>query len=390
MPHRIALAQWRRVWANAQSTASLAPPARARDHRREVLGRMLALAAAGVAPARAAEPQSGASAPIVAALLPLDGATFGRAAAAVQSGITAAWNLASPALRPQLLFVATGERPADALSGYSKALASGARVVIGPLIRDQASALTGALATQPPVKVPTLALNVPEVPLLPQNLFAFGLPAEDEARQIARIALGEGHRRAAILTQTGPFSRRLQQAFAEAFGAGGGQVVGTTAALTDPQSLARIARSVTTAQPDMLFLACDLAHARLVRPFIEQRLPTYATSHLWSGPIEPALVHDLDGTRLLDAPWLAAADHPAVMAYPRSQPALPPELERLYALGIDAWRLAEIALATGTLAGATIDGVTGRLEVAPDRRVRRDALPATLRQGRLEPTDPPR
>ena len=351
---------------------------------------MLALGAAGAAPAWAAEPPAGPATPVVAALLPLEGPTFGRAAAAVRAGITAAWNHTAPADRPQLLFVATGERPADALSGYSKALASGAKVVIGPLIRDQTSALAGALVAQPPVKVPTLVLNVPEVPVLPQNLFVFGLPAEDEARQIARIALGEGHRRAAILTQAGPFSRRLQQAFAEAFGAGGGQVVGTTTALTDAPSLARVARGVTSAQPDMLFLACDLAHAGLVRPFIEQRLPTYATSHLWSDPIEPALAHDLDGTRLLDAPWLVAVDHPAVMVYPRNQPALPPELERLYALGIDAWRLAGIALTAGTLAGATLDGVTGRLEVAPDRRIRRDALAATLRKGRLEPVEPAR
>lgn len=366
--------------------------ARARDRaeRRATLCRLLALATAGSMPTLAGPACAQSAAPVVAALLPLEGPTFGRAAAAVQSGITAAWNLSAPATRPQLLFVATGERPADGLSGYSKALASGARVVIGPLIRDQASALAGALATQPPVKVPTLLLNVPEAQTLPQNLFVFGLPAEDEARQIAQLALAEGHRRAIVLNQPGLFSRRLQQAFAEAFGAGGGEVVASVAAATEASPLAKLARQVSAARPDMLFLACDLAHARLARPFIEARLPTYATSHIWSGTAEPALAHDLDDTRLVDAPWLVSPDHAAVMVYPRGQPAAPPEFERLYALGIDAWRLAEIALAAGTLAGATLDGVTGRLEVTPDRRVRREALAARLRQGRLEPAGSPR
>jgi len=344
---------------------------------------LAAVGASALAPAgaRAAEPPSAA----IVALLPIDGANFGRVAAAVRAGLTAAWNRAGPADRPALLFVASGEAPADVLPAYSKALASGARVVIGPLIRDQASALAVALAAQPPINVPTIMLNLPEAPTLAQNLFVFGLPAEDEARQIARVALSEGRRRAAVLAQAGVFPRRLQQAYTEAFIAGGGQVVVTVPATTDATGLGRLGATLSAARPDMLFLASDLPHARLARPFIDPRLPTYSTSHLWSGTLDPGLARDLDDTRLLDAPWLVSPDHPAVMAYARSQPPLSPELERLYALGIDAWRLAEFAHTAGTLSGAVLDGVTGRLEVSADRRVRREALPARLREGRIEP-----
>jgi outer membrane PBP1 activator LpoA protein len=382
MPHRIALVSWRRVWAIAHASASGERDG-TRAGRRAAFARLLALAAA----AAAAAPSP---APAIAALLPLEGPVFGRAAAAVQAGLSAAATLSAPADRPPLAFVATGERPADILPAYSKALALGARVVIGPLIRDQVSALAAGLAAQPPVNVPTIALNVPETPTLPQNLFAFGLPAEDEARQVARAALAEGHRRAAVLSQAGLFPRRLQEAFTDSFTAGGGQVAIVVAAATEASGLPRLAKAVVAARPDLLFIACDLPHARLVRPFIEPRLPTYATSHLWSGAIDPGVAHDLDGTRMPEAPWLVSPDHAAVMVYARSQPPLPPELERLYALGIDAWRLGEIALRAGTLSGATLDGVTGRLEVAADRRVRREAPLARLRQGRLEPAPPPR
>ncbi|MFD2270432.1 hypothetical protein ACFS07_02920 [Undibacterium arcticum] len=73
----------------------------------------------------------------------------------------------------------------------------------------------------------------------------------------------------------------------------------------------------------------------------------------------------LEQVHLLDLPWQLQADHSAVMAYPRTT--LPADqrrsvdLERLYALGIDAYRVArEIA---ARHAHFEIDGVTGKLRV---------------------------
>jgi hypothetical protein len=67
--------------------------------------------------------------------------------------------------------------------------------------------------------------------------------------------------------------------------------------------------------------------------------------------------------RLLDLPWIVLPDHPAVMVYPRPLDTEQPlDMDRLYALGIDAFRVArELALRDGSPFG--IDGVTGRLDV---------------------------
>jgi outer membrane PBP1 activator LpoA protein len=95
----------------------------------------------------------------------------------------------------------------------------------------------------------------------------------------------------------------------------------------------------------------------------------YGTSQLnpyalpdWS---TAAPMPQLDQVRLLDLPWQLQADHGAVMTYPRSTLAADQrrsvDLERLYALGIDAYRVArEIA---ARHAHFEIDGVTGKLLV---------------------------
>jgi outer membrane PBP1 activator LpoA protein len=73
---------------------------------------------------------------------------------------------------------------------------------------------------------------------------------------------------------------------------------------------------------------------------------------------------ELDGVRLLDLPWLVQRDHPAVMTYPqpvpRDEARISADMERVYALGIDAFRIArEIAIQPQRR--FQLDGVTGQL-----------------------------
>ena len=321
---------------------------------------------------------------IVAVLLPLDSPVFGRAAAHVRNGIAAAWTQSASRGRVDLRFIPVGDHPNDVIASYNQALAANAQVVVGPLIRDQVTVLASGLALSAPVTVPTLALNAVEGDVrLAANLFLFGLSGEAEARQVARLALRDGQRRALVLTQPNAFSRRLQQAFIEAFSDGGGTIAGQHAAVTDVAAMARMRAATAGQGADMVFIAADLATARTVRPFLDTQLPTYATSQLWSGPIDPNANLDLNGTRLLDMPWLLEPDHPAVMVYPRSQPALAPENERLYALGIDAYRLAEVALERGVPHGLSLDGVTGRITLERGNWLVREPAPAQLWQGQL-------
>ncbi|MCE2948732.1 MAG: penicillin-binding protein activator [bacterium] len=349
-------------------------------------------AAATTPPAPQALPPAAAPQPptpgrrLVAVLLPLESPVFGRAAAHVRNGLSAAWAQSPRKGQVELRFIPVGDQPSDVIAAYNAALAAGAQAIVGPLIRDQVIALANGLAQSAPVSVPTMALNIVEgVPRLVPNLFLFGLSTESEARQVARLALREGHKRALVLTQPTAFSRRLQQAFIEAFTDNGGSIAAQHAAVTDLAAMNRMRAASANIGADMIFIAADLVTARTVRPFLDTQLPTYATSQLWSGPIDPNANLDLNGTRLLDMPWLLEPDHAAVMVFPRSQPALPPENERLYALGIDAYRLAEMAIERGIQPGLSLDGVTGRITLERSNWLVREPVPAQVWQGQIVP-----
>jgi outer membrane PBP1 activator LpoA protein len=84
--------------------------------------------------------------------------------------------------------------------------------------------------------------------------------------------------------------------------------------------------------------------------------------------------------RFFDMPWLLQPDHPAVMIYPRPASPLAPELERLYALGIDAYRLLDVLLDGSVAKALPLDGVTGKLTLE-GHQFQREATPAVMRQG---------
>ena len=140
---------------------------------------------------------------------------------------------------------------------------------------------------------------------------------------------------------------------------------------------------VAKSDADGLFLAADVEQARLARPFMSNVLPTYATSLLHSGRAEPLANVDLNGIRFVEMPWLVQPDHPAVMSYARLD-SLGPELQRFFALGIDAYRLAaEIMLNRGRI---NLDGVTGRLGLSTTgNQVEREALATQFRDGAAVP-----
>ena len=76
-------------------------------------------------------------------MLPLGSATFGRAAEAVQAGFVAAAGAADA--KP--LVIAHGD--GDVLAAFAKAKAAGARVIVGPLVRDDVKAVAGAASRAP-------------------------------------------------------------------------------------------------------------------------------------------------------------------------------------------------------------------------------------------------
>jgi outer membrane PBP1 activator LpoA protein len=130
----------------------------------------------------------------------------------------------------------------------------------------------------------------------------------------------------------------------------------------------------------MVFLAVDAQRARIIRPQVSA-LQGYGTSQLNPGLKALAGFVDLSDVRFVDMPWMLQPDHAAVMAYLRDTPRESDDLERLRALGIDAFRVTQELLVGKR--DFEIDGVTGRLTLGTDGQVKRGLLVALISGGQL-------
>jgi hypothetical protein len=143
--------------------------------------------------------------------------------------------------------------------------------------------------------------------------------------------------------------------------------------------------------PDLLFAALDSAALRPVRALAGAAIPCYGGGAANPGRTDEPGTSSLDGVRILDLPWIVLPDHPSVMVYPRPLNAAQPlDMDRLYALGIDAFRIArELALRGGAPFG--IDGVTGRLDVISgpggQLQLQRREAAVVVRAGAFDPVD---
>lgn len=321
----------------------------------------------GMAPAR----------PMISLLLPLNAPAFSAPALAVQKGCEAA--LAPSAAAIPLDIARTNADPADIAAAWTAAAERGAGVIVGPLTRNAVTALaaslsssplgrsafpassTGRTIARPPV---TLTLNAPEdAASLPPRFYTFGLVIEQEARAVARMAWSDGRRSAYVVQANNPLARRSGQAFAAEWLALGGRIA--EADDLDPANLVQLKTRLARAEAeggDMIFLGADAAEARQARPYLNNQIPVYATSQVNDGRQDAGANVDLAGIRFVDMPWMLQPDHPAVMVYPR--PDYPsPELQRFYALGVDACRIAGQMLDPSQPRRIDIDGVTGRLNL---------------------------
>ncbi len=325
---------------------------------------------------RTVVPPAEDAAPHLALLLPLNSKAFAKHAGAVRDGFFAAARTQGGASLP-LRTYAVNDDPEETVNVYIKALAAGARAVVGPLTRNGVTAVLGSAA----VLVPTLVLNVPEGQSpLPPEIYLFSLQAEAEARQVAQLAWRDGMRRAVTLNGDTALSKRIHQAFVEEFTRLGGGHIAAYAFTSDPEALARIKLAVEASDVNMAFLALDFTRARLARPYFGS-LPVYATSQVHPGNAGPLAGFDLAGVRFLDMPWLLQPDHPAVMVYPRPPFGGAVDLDRFYALGIDAYRIA-LMLLSGR-ADTPLDGVTGRITLGPDQHFVRGLTAAQYTGGKL-------
>ena len=321
--------------------------------------------------------------PHIALLLPVKSDIFGPAANAVKQGFFAAADSNYKSLMMPVRVYSDFDENNSVVAAYRQAIANGARAVVGPLTRNGVS----ALAAEKNIPVPTLALNIVDGQFAPQ-LYFFGMAVEAEARQVAQLAKQQGLHQAIIITTHTPLSLRLQSAFEEewtnsAHGANRG-ILREIEYNGDPAVFADIADTTDT----MVFLAADAENSRLIRPYLPNKLPVYATSQVFTGNDNVLANYDLSGVHFVDMPWLLQPDHPAVMIYPRPNPPLSAARERLYALGIDSFRLIELLIAGNLNTDLPLDGVSGQIRLN-GHNFERTAVPAVFAQGRAQLADAP-
>jgi outer membrane PBP1 activator LpoA protein len=358
-----------------------------------------------------ARPGSPALAPVgphIALLLPVTGRASA-AAISVRDGFMTAYYQTPAGERPSVRVYDTGTQSvADALA---QATSAGADFIVGPLTREEVV----AAADYPGTRAPLLALNfLPLERPAPAQFYQYALSPEDEARLAARRVLADHHRRGVALVPAGDWGTRVLAAFRQELQAGGGDLIGTgvidnartdysttiTEVLRINDSTARYHRLESVLgtklqfEPrrrndiEFIFAPAQANMERLLRPQLRFHyagdIPTYATSDAFEPDVRAN--EDLDGLMFPDMPWMLGGDlAEAVRATTREAwPAGGPHRGRLFAFGFDAFRLAQALRYVGMSGTISVEGLTGRLSLDPDRRVHREIGWAQLHEGELK------
>jgi outer membrane PBP1 activator LpoA protein len=349
----------------------------------------------------------------VAVLLPLHG-TLTEVAGAVRDGIVAAYyDAPEGSKRPALRIYDSGDTPDQAVAAYQLAVSEGARFVIGPLRKESVEALAGLL----PLPVPVLGLNQSEDPNLANpGLYQFGLAPEDEAREAARLAWRNGLHRGLALLPDNDWGERVYQAFAEEWESLGGRMLETgryddTAAdhgkvisallnldtsKARHQQLTRVLGTRLEFEPrrrqdaDFVFLIASPRQARLIRPQLSfyhaTSLPVYATSRVYTGIPDQARDSDMNGIIFCDMPWtLESRENWSHLqgAVAEFWPDSSSRYARLFALGIDAYRIIPYLGELGYNMPGAYHGVSGNLSLGAQGHIDR-----TLRCARFQDGQP--
>jgi len=317
----------------------------------------------------------------VAVLLPESGRYAG-AARALRQAILAA-QAADGQAAPELRFY-DSSKPASAPALLRQAAAEGATLAIGPLQKEAVAALVSGPA--PPI--PTLALNRVPTGAAPANLFQFALSPEDEAETIADKAWGQGLRTALVLSPSSSWGERVAGAFRQRWLTLGGRIGGT--ALYNPrgnpsQPIADLFAAGATSGADFLFLVATDREAgdlwRRVKDAGYAWLPVFTPSNIYGGTFDPVADAGLVGLQFVDIPWLLAPEPSDPLSRERLRASLP-EMQgqylRLYAMGIDAYRLAPRLTWMARHPGSSAEGATGRLSLDGQRHVRRELTLARM------------
>lgn len=341
----------------------------------------------------------------VALLLPLTGPVAG-AAATIRDGFMTAYYVDPSAGRPHVRVYDTGSLGVALV--VRRAIQDGASFIVGPLLRPAVVAAAALEGARPPI----LALNyLPTGRAAPSAFYQFALSPEEEARQVARRIVADGHRDGVALVPSGDWGNRVLAAFAGELTADGATLVDTVRFDPGLSDLAPAIRSVLGidasrerlraleavvgrlhSEPrrrqdiDFIFEPSESPPtARLLRAEIRfyyaGNVAAYATSDSFEP--DPIANQELEGLEFPDMPWMLGgglAD--AVRAVAASAwPVKGPSQGRLFAFGFDAYRLLNALRAQPAAAPLMIEGLTGNLTLDAQHRVQRALEWAQMRGG---------
>ena len=335
----------------------------------------------------------------IALLLPLEGRLSGAGEAVLSGAIDQLYALfPDPSSRPTLTTL-NSIQPQSVKDLYRQAVADGADLVIGPLIKEHVTSL-GQLAQR---RVPVIALNQTDslTGSSNRNWTSLSLAPEDEARQVADIAYGQACRHAIVVGMKSDRGARLLSSFTDRWTQHGGRILGQLVVDNPADTNTEMGKLLGSGPSDqriraverafdlpvdsrgrgrsdfecIFMLAPDAATARTWRPLLVFHMagdvPVYATSAINDG-VADTRNRDLNGVLFVETPAM-----------------LPPEmtdrLSRLRALGRDALTLAQHWQQTTETEQWVVRGQTGLLRRKQDGSVERALELATFDGARIRP-----
>jgi len=401
------------------------------EHRWDVYGLDMALArwqqvhvdhpGNRYAPARlsAGLPQGRPAPRQVALLLPLS-SVYAEAAQAVRDGFLAMLQIDTNPAAPKVRIYDFGDRTELVPAYYQRAIDDGAEMVIGPLGKKA----IGTLSELEALPVPTLVLGVSDG-LPGDQAIGFSLSPEDETFAVIRRAHRAGFRRAAILYPDSDWGRRMILATRHHWEQFDGSIVAQSPyfqsasdhsttlkrLLGIDRSLSRFKRLQNTIgretkirfaprrrqDLDVLLMLAGPAQARLLKPQIDfhqaHDLPVFSTSRIFSGRPDSVANLDLEGVIFGDIPWMLTnpMGHGKFAATGQRKPHRHTPLDRLFALGVDAYALVYKTTELRGNPDLSHPGATGMIRIDRSGRVLRDISWARFKEGNvteLPQTDP--
>ncbi|MEH4989275.1 penicillin-binding protein activator [Enterobacter asburiae] len=337
----------------------------------------------------------------IALMLPLSGpaARFGRA---IQQGFEAERKASASGENSELMLYDTTARPVPQV--LAKAQQDGATLVVGPLLKNHVEDL---LSSNPTMNV--LALNQPEKPARRDNVCYFALSPEDEARSAARHIRAQGKHFPLLLLPGSEISERVARAFADEWQKQGGGAVpeqrfGSLAKLKAsvnsgitlsgaPVAVARKgAESYRRGRVDAVYIIATPEEMGYLKPMIAERNGSqsgamlYASSRSISGTVGADYRLDMGGVQFSDIPALAN-NNPGLKQLALNATGNDYFLARLFAMGADAWTLANHYAQLRQTPGFTLKGNTGELSASSGCVINRELPWFRYQKGLVVPVE---